>query len=212
MIRILLVDDHALMREGLKQLFALINGVTVVAEASSGDQALETLRRIDIDLDLILLDMSMPGISGSNLISQMRLEENCPPLLVLSAHGESQVAQSALRAGAAGYLTKDNDPKTLIAAVVRVAEGGRFIDPRLAEQMAFDVENSAQDFLHKLLSDREFEIFNMLARGNSVNEIAEELSISNKTVSTHKARLMQKMNFVNNAQLVRYAIAQRLIE
>ncbi|HEV7816446.1 MAG TPA: response regulator transcription factor [Janthinobacterium sp.] len=210
MIRILLVDDHALMREGLKQLFALVDSVTVVAEACGGAQALETLRRVEVDL--VLLDMSMPGISGPNLISHMRLQENCPPVLVLSTHSELQVARRALGAGAAGYLTKDNDPKTLIAAVTRVAAGGRFIDPRLAEQMAFDVENSAQRILHELLSDREFEIFNMLAHGHSVNEIAEELVISNKTVSTHKARLMQKMNFVNNAQLVRYALAQRLIE
>ena len=210
MIRILLVDDHALMREGLKQLFALVDNIKIVAEACNGAQALEILRRNEIDL--ILLDMSMPGISGANLISHMRLLENCPPVLVLSTHSELQVARRALGAGAAGYLTKDNAPQTLIAAVTRVAGGGRFVDPRLAEQMAFDVEHSMQLSLHESLSDREFEIFNLLARGRSVNDIAEELSISNKTVSTHKARLMQKMNLLNNAQLVRYAVEHRLID
>ena len=210
MIRILLVDDHALMREGLKQLFALVDGVDVVAEAANGAQAIDALRRTEVDL--ILLDMSMPGISGPNLINHLRSKENCPPVLVLSTHSELQVARRALGAGAAGYLTKDNDPQTLISAVLRVAGGGRFIDPRLAEQMAFEVDNSAQRAPHESLSDREFEIFNLLARGRSVNDIAEELVISNKTVSTHKARLMQKMNFVNNAELVRYAVAHNLVD
>jgi DNA-binding NarL/FixJ family response regulator len=210
MIRILLVDDHALMREGLKHMFSLFDNVTVAAEASNGAQALDAVRRIEFDL--ILLDMSMPGISGPALISHLCSQDRCPPVLVLSTYSELQVARRALSAGAAGYLTKDNDPKTLVSAVMRVAGGGRFIDLRLAEQMAFDVENSPQLLLHESLSDREFEIFNMLARGHSVNDIAEELHISNKTVSTHKARLMQKMNLLNNAQLVRYAIAHRLIE
>jgi DNA-binding NarL/FixJ family response regulator len=210
MTRILLVDDHALMREGLKQLFALVDGIDVVAEAANGAQAIDALRRTEVDL--ILLDMSMPGISGPGLISQLRSKEKCPPVLVLSTHSELQVARRALGAGAAGYLTKDNDPQTLISAVLRVAGGGRFIDPRLAEQMAFDVENSLLRSLHESLSDREFEIFNLLARGRSVNDIAEELVISNKTVSTHKARLMQKMNLVNNAELVRYAVAHGLID
>jgi PAS domain S-box-containing protein len=210
MIRILLVDDHALMREGLKQLFALVDGVDVVAEAANGAQAIDALRRTEVDL--ILLDMSMPGISGPNLINHLRSKENCPPVLVLSTHSELQVARRALGAGAAGYLTKDNDPQTLISAVLRVAGGGRFIDPRLAEQMAFEVDNSAQRAPHESLSDREFEIFNLLARGRSVNDIAEELVISNKTVSTHKARLMQKMNFFNNAELVRYAVAHNLVD
>jgi DNA-binding NarL/FixJ family response regulator len=210
MIRILLVDDHALMREGLKQLFALVSDIKVVAEASSGSDALEALSRVEADV--ILLDMSMPGVSGPNLISLLRLQENCPPLLVLSAHSELQIARRAFSAGAAGYLNKDNDPKTLIAAVMRVANGGRFIDPRLAEQMAFEPEKTHRDLLHESLSEREFEIFSMLARGRSVNDIANELVISNKTVSTHKARLMQKMNFLNNAQLVRYAVDHRLID
>jgi len=210
MIKILVADDHAIMREGLKQLFALEKGISVVAEAANGAAVFETLRRVQVDL--ILLDMSMSGISGANLIKRIRVQSGCPYILVLSMHNEPQIARYALNAGASGYLTKDNDPQTLVAAVVRVASGGRFIDPRLAEQLLFDGGDLTQRSPHELLSTREFEIFNMLVRGRTVNEIAEELSISNKTVSTHKARLMQKMGCQSTAQLVRYAISLQLTE
>jgi DNA-binding NarL/FixJ family response regulator len=210
MIRLLIADDHALMREGLKRLFAMGTVISVVAEASSGAQVFDILRRIEVDL--ILLDISMPGISGANLINHIHQQEKSPRILVLSMHNELQVARSALSAGASGYLTKDSEPDTLIAAVIKVAAGGQFMDPRLAEQMAFDVGHGAQKLPHALLSNREFEIFDRLVRGRSVNEIAEELVISNKTVSTHKARLMQKMQCSNNAQLVRYAILHSLLD
>jgi DNA-binding NarL/FixJ family response regulator len=210
MIRLLIADDHALMREGLKQLFALGNVISVVAEASSGTQVFDILRKTEVDL--VLLDISMPGISGPNLINHIRQQEKSPRILVLSMHNELQVARSALSAGASGYLTKDSDPETLIAAIVKVAGGGQFMDSRLAEQMAFDVGHATQKLPHALLSNREFEIFDRLVRGRSVNEIAEELVISNKTVSTHKARLMQKMRCDNNAQLVRYAISHSLLD
>ena len=205
-----MADDHAIMREGLKQLFALENGIIVVAEASNGAEVFQNLRRAPVDL--ILLDMSMSGISGANLIKRIRAQRGSPYILVLSMHDEPQVARYALSAGASGYLTKDNDPQTLITAVVRVASGGRFIDPRLAEQLLFDGSDPAQRSPHELLSTREFEIFNKLVLGRSVNEIADELSISNKTVSTHKVRLMQKMGCQSTAQLVRYAISLQLAE
>jgi DNA-binding NarL/FixJ family response regulator len=210
MIKLLIADDHALMREGLKQLFALGNLISVVAEASSGMQVFEVLRRMDVDL--VLLDISMPGISGANLINHMRLQEKCPRILVLSMHSELQVARGALSAGASGYLTKDSDPATLIAAVIKVASGGQYMDPRLAEKMAFEVGHSQQKLPHTLLSSREFDIFGRLVRGQSVNDIATELLISNKTVSTYKARLMQKIHCNNNAQLVRYAIDHTLFD
>ncbi|MFL9913406.1 response regulator [Paraburkholderia sp. RL17-337-BIB-A] len=210
MIKILVADDHAIMREGLKQLFSLEKGISVVAEASNGDEVFETLRRMQVDL--ILLDMSMSGISGANLINRIRLQRGCPYILVLSMHNEPQIVRYALNAGASGYLTKDSDPLTLIGAVVKVASGGRFIDPRLAEQLLFDGGDLAQRPPHELLSTREFEIFNLLVRGRSVNEIAEELSISNKTVSTHKARLMQKIDCQSTVQLVRYAMSHQLTE
>jgi DNA-binding NarL/FixJ family response regulator len=210
MIRLLIADDHALMREGLKQLFALGDIISVVAEASSGAQIFDILRRTAVDL--VLLDISMPGISGANLINHIRLQEKSPRILVLSMHNELQIARSALSAGASGYLTKDSDPETLIAAIVKVAAGGQFMDPRLAEQMAFDVGHTTQKLPHALLSNREFEIFDRLVRGQSVNQIAEELVISNKTVSTHKARLMQKMGCSNSSQLVRYALSHSLLD
>lgn len=207
-MRILIADDHALMREGLKQLFALSEGLSVVAEASSGAEVFEKLRRTDIDL--ILLDMSMPGTSGINLIVHIRAQQKNLPILVLTMHSEVQIAQRALDAGASGYITKDCDPQTLVAAIHKVAGGGRFLDSCLAEQMLFSP--ARQSLPHQLLSNREFDIFNFLVRGKSVNEIADELSISNKTVSTHKARLMQKLNCDNSMQLIRYAISHRLVE
>jgi DNA-binding NarL/FixJ family response regulator len=210
MIRILLADDHALMREGLKQLFALEPGLHVVAEAANGAQVVAEMRRTPADL--LLLDMSMSGVSGANLIQHVRAQASSPPILVLSMHSDIHVVRYALKAGAAGYLTKDSDPQTLLAAIRKVAAGGRFMDPALAERMVFDVAQPPQRAPHELLSAREFAVFSLLARGRSVNEIAAELSISNKTVSTHKARLMQKMNCSNNAQLVRYAVAHQLID
>ena len=210
MLRILIADDHAIMREGLKQLLQLVGGVNVAAEAANGAQVLDILRRMEVDL--VLLDISMPGISGGDLIKHIRLQGKIPHILVLSAYNEVQSARRALHAGASGYLTKDVDPKTLVAAIFKVAAGGRFVDPRLAEQMMFDIGDASQRLPHTLLSNREFDIFQRLVQGRSVNQIADALSISNKTVSTHKARLMLKMNCDNNAELVRYAISHSLLD
>jgi DNA-binding NarL/FixJ family response regulator len=210
MIRVFIADDHGIVREGLKQLFALGGDIAVAGEAGSGSEVLEALRAGGIDL--ILLDMTMPGISGANLITRLRAHDGCPPILVLSMHNESQIARRALAAGASGYLTKDSDPRTLMSAIHRVAAGGRFIDPVLAEKMVFDSGGAGERQPHELLSEREFDILRSLVRGKSVNEIADELKISNKTVSTHKARLMQKMDFHNNAEMVRYAVEHGLLE
>jgi DNA-binding NarL/FixJ family response regulator len=210
MIRILIADDHALMREGLKQLFALERGLAVVAEASSGSEVFEALRRTPVDL--LLLDMSMSGISGANLIQHIRSQCDKPPILVLTMHSEIHVVRYALKAGAEGYLTKDCHPETLLGAIRKVATGGRFMDPAIAERMAFEPDMSSARQPHELLSEREYSVFGLLVRGRSVNEIADEYAISNKTVSTHKARLMQKLNCRTNAELVRYAIAHRLVD
>lgn len=209
MIRILLADDHALVREGLKQLFSLTADIVIAAEATNGAQVLDALRS-DV-FDVLLLDMTMPGISGPDLITRVVACAPHPPVLVLSMHNEPQIARRALAAGAVGYLTKDCDPPILLAAVRRVASGGRYIDPVMAEFMAFEIpgKHAAEDHHH--LSEREFQVLCLLARGKSVNDIARELSISNKTVSTHKARLMEKMNFTNNVEIVRYAMDKHLI-
>ncbi|CAK0745743.1 two-component system, NarL family, invasion response regulator UvrY [Gammaproteobacteria bacterium] len=212
MIRLLIADDHTIVREGLKQLFALTTDIVVAAEAANGAQLLEQLRDYDGGIDLILLDMTMPGISGADLITRIVSHETNPPILVLTMHSEPLIARRALKAGAAGYLTKDNEPETLLAAIRRVAGGGRFIDSLLAEEMAFEENTTRRRAPHEQLSEREIQILRLLSKGMSVNDIAESLVISNKTVSTHKARLMEKMGFHNNADLVRYTVSYELGE
>jgi DNA-binding NarL/FixJ family response regulator len=207
MIRVLLADDHSLVREGLKHLFELTDDVRVVAEAASGAQVLQLLNQPDFDL--ILLDMSMPGVSGANLISRIVARTVEIPVLVLSMHNETQIARRALDAGAMGYLTKDCEPEILLAAIRGVARGDLFLDPAVAEKMG--ELGSTFESPYQKLSEREFEILLLLAKGCSVNDIADQLIISNKTVSTHKMRLMKKMGFSSNADIVRYAVAQGLI-
>lgn len=208
MIRILIADDHALVRSGIRQILSLSGDIDVVAEATSGSELLTRLR--DEPCDIVLLDMTMPGISGADLISRIRAHWPQLALLVLSMHNEPQIATRALRAGANGYITKDSEPEILLDAIRRVAGGGRYIDPHIAEQIAFSA-TSAETSLHSRLSDREYEVFILLASGLSVNDIAQRLSISNKTVSTHKTRLMEKMQASSLADLVRYAVDQGLI-
>lgn len=210
MIRILVADDHAIMRGGLRQLLALAGDIVVDSEATNGAQVMEALR--NSSFDLVLLDMAMPGISGIDLITRIRAHNAKLPILVLSMRNEAHVARGALQAGATGYLTKDNDPEVLVMAIRKTAAGNRFIDPLLVEQMVFEIDTSVQYQAHEQLSKREFHILSLLACGKSVNEIAEELAISNKTVSTHKARLMHKMKFSSNADLVRYGLVHGLVD
>ncbi|HEX7634767.1 MAG TPA: response regulator transcription factor [Noviherbaspirillum sp.] len=210
MIRILVADDHAIMRGGLRQLLALAGDMAVGGEATNGAQVMEALR--NSSFDLVLLDMVMPGIRGIDLITRIRAYSAKLPILVLSMRNEAHVARSALQAGASGYLTKDNEPEVLMMAIRKTAAGNRFIDPLLVEQMVFENDTSVQHQAHEQLSKREFHILSLLACGKSVNEIAEELAISNKTVSTHKARLMYKMKFSSNADLVRYGLVHGLVD
>jgi DNA-binding NarL/FixJ family response regulator len=209
MIRLMIADDHAIMREGLKQLFALAGDLQVAAEAENGAMLLERLRQGDIDF--LLLDMSMPGISGEDLIVRIRTHYPHLPILVLSMHNEVQIAQRVLKSGASGYLTKDSDPETLLGAIRRVVAGGRYIDAGLAEQIAFAASGLGPYSRHDAVTNRELQVMRLLARGLSVSRIATELTISHKTVSTHKARLMEKMGFTSTADIVRYAMTQRLL-
>lgn len=208
-IRLMVVDDHVIMREGLKQIFSLDERLVVVAEAGNGTQVMEGLRSEQVDL--LLLDMSMPGLCGEDLITRIHLQHPKLPILILTMFSELQIARRVLKCGALGYITKDNDPETLLAAIHRVARGQRFIDHVLAEQIVFDEYTQAGEVLHERLTAREMQIMLMLARGEGVNHIAETLAISNKTVSTHKSRLMDKMMFTTNADIVKYAISHRLI-
>jgi DNA-binding NarL/FixJ family response regulator len=210
MIRVMITDDHAIMRKGLKQLFALVDDIEVVAEATDGGVALERLRQGGVDL--LLLDMTMPGISGEDLVARIRAHYPTLPILILSMHKEAQIAQRALKAGANGYLTKDRDPEDLLEAMRKVAAGGRFLDPQIAEQMAFNASGIGEPVGHECLTDREFQVMRLLAQGVSVNDIAARLAISAKTVSTHKARLMEKMGFASSADLVRYSLEHRLVD
>lgn len=209
MIRLVIADDHAIVRGGLKQIFALMPDLEVVGEAVNGSEVLEYLRHEPFDL--LLLDLNMPGISGADLITRVKAHRADLPILVLTMHNEPQVAARMLKAGAAGYITKDCEPDILLAAIRKVAANGKYIGPDLAEKMVFDVTSTAQRPPHSLLSDRELEVFRLLTTGKGVNEIAIELAISNKTVSTHKVRLMEKMKLSSMADLMRYAMQHALL-
>lgn len=210
MIRLLIADDHAIVREGLKQLIALTIDIEIAGEATNGEEVLQQVR--GSIFDLLLLDMNMPGVSGCELIGLVKACRPALPILVYSMHNETHVASGTFKAGASGYFTKNSNPKMLMEAIRRVSGGGQYIDPAIAEQMAFDSAFPQLKLPHTLLSDREFEIFRLLVAGKSVNEIAEQLFISNKTVSTHKTHLMEKMNLHNVADMVRYAVQHRLAD
>jgi DNA-binding NarL/FixJ family response regulator len=211
MMHVLIADDHLVVRAGLKQLFSLMGDITLAGEATNGNEVLDILKQ-GSRIDLLILDLTMPGNSGVNLITQIRATHKSLPILVLSMHNELQVAKRVLHAGATGFITKGSSQETLIAAIRKVATGGNYIDPVLAEQMMFERPSAGEDVPHDRLSDRELHILKHIADGKTVNEIAEILFISNKTVSTHKARLMEKMNFQSIAELVRYAAEHALVE
>jgi DNA-binding NarL/FixJ family response regulator len=210
MIRIVVADDHTIVREGLKQVLSAASDFSIVGEAQSGHEVL--LRVRDLEFDVLLLDMSMPGKSGIELIKQVRGEKPKLRILVLSMHQERQYAVRAIKAGASGYLTKESAAVQLVAAIRKVAAGGAFITEAVAEQLALGAMPQTEGLPHEALSDREFQVFRLLASGEAVSKIAEALSLSVKTVSTHKARIMQKMNMSNPAELIRYAIKHRLID
>lgn len=209
-IRLVIADDHALMREGLKQIFALDDQIEVVGEAGDGTQVLERLRLGG--LDLLLLDISMPGISGEDLINRISLQYENLPILVLSMFNEPQIARRVLNCGALGYITKDKNPDALLAAIRSVAKGSRYIDHDLAQEIVFAEYHNGNRAPHETLTTRERQILLMLAHGETINAIADALSISNKTVSTYKSRMMEKMQFASNADIVKYAISHKLVQ
>lgn len=206
MIRLLLADDHRIIRSGLRQILAIEHDLQVVAEAAQGSEVLSLLRQHDVDI--LVTDLSMPGISGLDLIRRVHADSPHVRIVVLSMHNEAQLVSRALRAGAAGYVTKDSDPAILVAALRKVATGGRYIDPVLVDAMVFGSADERPP--HEILSDREFEILSCLCSGMSLNDISNKLHISAKTVTTHKARLMQKLAIDNNAELIRYGLQHGL--
>jgi two-component system invasion response regulator UvrY len=208
MTKVMLADDHAIIRDGLKQILADTEDLVVSAEAANG---LELMARLRENLpDIVVLDISMPGKNGIELIKQVLGEFPNVPILVLSMHLEEQYALRALRAGAAGYLTKESDSEILIAAIRKVAAGKMYISSHVAELMAHDFRAPDDSPLHTRLSDREYQVFEMLVLGRGLTEIATSLSLSVKTVSTHKTRILQKMSMTTVAELIRYALANDL--
>ena len=209
MIRVMLADDHQLVREGIKQLLGAATDIQVAAEAGNGDDALAQVKAAEFDV--VVLDMSMPGLSGIDLVKRVKLEKPKQKILVLSMHGEQQYAARALKAGASGYLTKDSASAQLVGAIRKIAAGGVHITEAVAAHLV--ATPAAQDAApHTLLSDREFEVFRQLVDGKGITEIADRLNLSVKTVSTHKTRILQKMNLHGTADLVRYALEHGLAD
>lgn len=210
MIRVLLADDHNIVRAGVREILSDTTDIEVAGEAVNGHEVMALVR--EREFDVAVLDMSMPGRSGIDLIRQVKAERPRLKVLVLSMYSEEQYAVRALRAGASGYLTKESVADELVAAIRRVAGGGAYVSPETAERLALGANQDVAAAPHTLLSDREFEVFRMIAQGRSVTEIADALALSVKTVSTHKARIMQKMNLANPAELIRYALDHGLLE
>lgn len=210
MIRILIADDHAIVREGLKQIVAETSDMVVCDEASSGQEVLDKVR--NNEYTLVVLDISMPGGDGLNILKQIKKKKPKLPVLVLSVHPEEQYAVRVLKAGAAGYLTKESAPSELIAAIRRVSSGRKYVSSLLAEKLAFDLQSEGEAPLHERLSDREFQVMCMIASGKRVKEIGEELCLSVKTISTYRSRILEKMRMKNSAELTHYALKQGLVE
>ncbi len=208
-IRVLIADDHAIVREGLKQIIADSPDIIVAGEADTGLGAIELVRQQAFDV--LLLDISMPDRNGIDVLKQVKQEKPTLPVLMLSMHREDQYAIRALKAGAAGYLNKQGAPAELVDAVHDVAGGRKYITPALAQELARQVGQDSERLPHESLSDREFQTMILIASGNSVTDIAEQLNLSVKTISMYRARLLQKLALRHNAELTRYAMRHRLV-
>lgn len=208
-MRIILVDDHELIREGLKKVIAKESDIEVIGEAQNAEEMFELLSKNEIDI--VILDITLPGRSGLDLIGEIKTHYPEVKVLILSMHPEDRFAVRALRAGAYGFITKGTASKILIEALRKIADGRKFITPTLAEHLAFELDVDHNKPLHENLSNREFEVMRLIAEGKSVSEIAEMLFISVNTVTSYRARIMEKMKMKTNAEIIRYAIEQNLI-
>ena len=210
MIRLVIADDHPIVRDGLKHLLAAAGDIEVVGEARNAQETIERVRALQFDL--LLMDMSMPGKSGIELIHQVHAEKPRLRVLVLSMHEEHQYAVRAIRAGASGYLTKESATLQLVEAIRKVAAGGAFISAEVAQQLALGAMPDATGPLHASLSDREFQILMLITSGKSISDIAQQLFLSVKTVSTHKSNILHKMRMTTQAELIRYALMHHLTD
>jgi two-component system invasion response regulator UvrY len=209
-MKILIADDHTIFREGLKHILTEYPDMVVADEARNGREVLEKIW--NNDYDMVLLDISMPGMTGLEALKQMKNDKPKLPVLVLSMHPEEQYAVRALRAGASGYLTKESAPDELMTAIRKISQGRKYITSSLAERLALEMETDSEKPLHDILSDREYQVLRMIADGKTVKHIADELALSIKTVSTYRARIMEKMKMTSNAELMHYAIKHHLLD
>jgi len=209
-IEILLVDDHTMFREGLKQILSRETDMRVIDEVGNGNEALDKIR--EYHYSVIVLDISMPGQTGWNVLTEIKLEQPDIPVLILSMHPEDQYGIRMLKAGASGYVSKESAAENLISAIRKVAGGGRYVSPALAEKLALTLGDQSNKLPHQLLSAREFEVMCMLATGKSLKEIADALCLSEKTITTYRARILEKMQLRNNVELSHYAMENKLID
>jgi DNA-binding NarL/FixJ family response regulator len=210
MLRVLITDDHPLIRRGLKQVLQEGLGSVVVGEAQNAGEALEQI--VKRSWDVAVMDITMPGRSGLDILRDIRNANPKLPVLILSMHSEDQFARRVLKAGAAGFIPKETAPEELIKAIRKVLSGGKYITPSLAEKIAFDLAKPPEEAPHEHLSDREFRVLQLIASGKSVSQIGEHLSLSVKTISTYRARILEKMRMQNNAELTHYAIKHELVD
>ena len=209
-MRILIVDDHAVVRDGVKTIVGERFGEVVLGEASTANEALELARQEE--WDAVVLDISLGGRSGLEVLKELKHLRPKLPVLILSMHSEAQYARRAFKAGASGYITKESSHAELVAAINKVIEGRRYVSAALAEKLVFDIERGTGGPPHESLSDREFEVMCLIASGKTVTEIAEVLSLSDKTISTYRARILEKMDMKTSAELTHYAIKNKLVD
>ena len=209
-MKILIADDHPVVRQGLRQMLSSEEDLTVVGEATNGHEVVELSRKVS--WDVAVLDYNMPGKNGLELVRELRQRHPNRPVLILSMYPEERYALRALKAGAVGYMTKESAPGELVSAIRKVAKGGRYVSPSLGEKLAQELTGDSERPLHETLSDREYQIMWMIASGKTVGEIAEQLFLSPNTVSTYRARILKKMDMKNNAELMHYAITHHLVD
>jgi len=210
MIKILIADDHPVVRKGLKEIIEENSDMVVAAEAGHGQEVLE--KALKKEFDVVVLDISMPGRSGLEVLKQLKRERPKLSVLILSIHPEEHYAVRVLKAGASGYLTKESVPDELIKAIRKISTGRKYISSTLAEKLAFDLESGGEKPAHERLSDREYEVMCLIASGKTLKEIAEKLCLSAKTISTYRSRILEKMKMKNNAELTHYAIKNNLVD
>jgi two-component system invasion response regulator UvrY len=210
MIKILIADDHPIVRRGLKQILAEEPDLAIAGEAQSSQEVLDLVRKRD--WNVVVLDITMPGRGGLEILREIKKERPKLPVLILSMHPEDQYGVRALKAGAAGYMTKESAPEKLVQAIRKIMKGGKYVSPTLAEKLVLDLEKDTPEAPHETLSDREHQVMCMIASGKTVSEIAKDLFLSVKTISTYRSRILKKMKMKNNAELTHYAMKHRLVQ